>query len=163
MGGAGGGLLGGITLTSTALTEGGMFAAANTCAGAQDSLPLQWTAGPTGTMSYAVVLTDMTNNLVHYAIWDIPAATMSLPAALVKQAMPPSPAGAKQVSFQNATKGYYGPCPGGSTHTYRFVVYALDVATLPTVTTTSTPAQVVTQIQMHDLATGSLSGTSNAM
>ena len=140
-----------------------MFPAANTCAGAtNDSLPLAWTAGPTGTLSYAVILTDMNNNLNHYAIWDIPPTTMSLPAALMKVYMPTAPAGAKQVSFMTAVKGYYGPCPSGATHTYQFVVYALDVATLPGVTMTSTPAQVRTQVLMHVLASGSLSGTSNA-
>jgi phosphatidylethanolamine-binding protein (PEBP) family uncharacterized protein len=58
--------------------------------------------------------------------------------------------------------GYFGPCPSGSTHTYVFEVYALDVATLPSVSATSMPADVRTQMMMHALAKGTLSGTSNA-
>ncbi len=62
-----------MTLTSTALAAGGVFSDTNTCAGVNTSPPLTWTAGPTGTMSYAVVLTDTNNMAAHWVIWDLPS------------------------------------------------------------------------------------------
>ena len=115
-------------------------------------------------MSYAITLTDMSNMLVHWVIWDIPAATRTLPAALQEVFMPTSVAPAKQVSFMGNVDGYYGPCPGGQAHTYQFMVHAISVATLPSLTMTSTPANVNTQITMagRSLASGTLTGMSNA-
>src|SRR5438046_2819209 len=64
-GGNGDGSAASITLTSTALAAGAAFAAENTCAGVNTSPPLSWTAGPAGTMSYVVSLTDLSfNNVV---------------------------------------------------------------------------------------------------
>ena len=76
------------------------------------SPPLAWTAGPSGTMSYAIALVDMSNSLVHWAIWDIPAATMSLPGNLPTTQMLTTPVMAKQVNFSTGD-GYFGPCPNG--------------------------------------------------
>jgi len=111
------------------------------------------------------VLTDMTNMLVHWAIWDIPPATRSLPAALPNPYMLTAPAGAKQASFGgNSNHGYQGSCPSGQTHTYQFVVYALNVATVPNLTMTSSQMVAAAAIIMPNrvLASGSLTGTSNA-
>ena len=58
--------------------------------------------------------------------------------------------------------GYFGPCPSGTTHTYVFEVYAIDVATLPGVGITGMPEAVRTMMMAHDLASGTLSGMSNA-
>jgi Raf kinase inhibitor-like YbhB/YbcL family protein len=161
-GGGGDGSTTTIALTSSAFTDGAMIPAVSTCAGANTSPDLSWTAGPAQTMSYAIVLTDMSNQLVHWVLWDIPTATMSLPAALPGTATLTSPAGAKQVHVNGTGNGYYGPCPMGQTHTYQFRVHAVDVATLPTVTTTSSTTTVRDQVMMHSIAHGDLSGTSNA-
>lgn len=177
MGGAGGGSTSGATsstasgsssstggmaafaLTSTGFTEGMPIPPKYACAGANGSPDLTWTPGPTGTLSYAVVLTDKSNNLLHWVIWDIPGATTSLPASVENKANPADPAGSKQVkSYDNKTFGYLGPCPPNM-HTYEFAVFALDVATLPNVTTASTRAQVDAEILKHDLATTTLTGT----
>jgi len=72
-----------------------------------------------------------------------------------------TPVMAKQVN-RFAGDGYSGPCPNGQQHTYVFEVYALDVATLPSVSATSMPEDVRAQFMMHDLATGTLSGFSSA-
>ena len=135
-----------------------MIPASSTCSGVNTSPELDWTAGPAGTMSYAMVLTDTANNLVHWVLWDIPAATRSLPAALAADAMLANPAGAKQVSIASAGHAFSGPCPpAGSTHVYQFAVHALDVATLPNVTTTTAGATVKAQVLAHALASGTLS------
>jgi Raf kinase inhibitor-like YbhB/YbcL family protein len=156
---SGSGGMAAFTLTSTGFAEGAAIPAKFACAGANTSPDFAWTPGPTGTLSYAILLTDKSNNLIHWVMWDIPAATTSLPADLEKKANPAIPAGSKQAkAYDNQTFGYLGPCPP-SVHTYEFAVVALDVATLPNVTTASTRPQVDAQILNHDLGTATLTGT----
>jgi Raf kinase inhibitor-like YbhB/YbcL family protein len=145
------------TLTSSAYTEGMTIPAVHTCAGANTSPPLAWTPGPAGTKSYTLIFTDKTNMLVHWALWDIPVATTSLPAALAAG----MPAGSHGASIGNNGGAYAGPCPSGQLHTYQFDLYAVDVATLPINANSQQPA-VVTSVMGHKLAVASLSGTSNA-
>ncbi len=146
-------------LTSSAYAEGGVIPNANSCKGVNESPPLAWSGAPGGTMSYALTFVDKSNNLVHAAMYDIPANTSSLAAAIPKVATPPTPAGMKQVkAYDNTTFGYLGPCPG-SQHTYTWTIYAVDVAALPGVTTASTRAQVITALSGHTLATATLTGT----
>ncbi len=111
-------------------------------------------------MSYALVLHDTTMNVWHWALWDIPASTTSLPESLAATATLTTPPGAKQKSFSGPA--YTGPCPGGATHTYVFTLYALDVATLPGVTTSSSVMAVDTAAQAHKVASATLSGMSDA-
>jgi len=150
-----------LTLTSTALTEGGQFPANITCADSSMGSPdLTWTAGPSGTNSYAITLTDLTfNGLVHWAIWNIPSSTMTIPARLATTAMLTMPAGAQQVAIQG--NGYYGPCPSGSTHTYQFRIYAIAAPTLPGAAPTTAAAAKAAIIQ-NAISSGILTGTSNA-
>jgi Raf kinase inhibitor-like YbhB/YbcL family protein len=165
-GGSGGG--GAFTLTSPNLTEGAMFGDKYTCAAAGFNGSLQpelnWTAGPTGTMSYAITFIDKTladeDNALgyHWVIYNIPAATTSLPEEF-KMA---SSIGAM------ANSDYLGPCPNfgggaGETHTYEFKVYALDTATI-TITGSGTAAvqDAETKLEADHLAVATLSGTSNA-
>jgi Raf kinase inhibitor-like YbhB/YbcL family protein len=149
-----------IALTSTAFTEGGAIPMVHTCKDANTSPPLAWTGAPSGTQSFAVVLTDLSlaPHLVHWAIFDIPAAATGLPANIEKVYAPSNVTGAHQVSFQNQTQGYQGPCPPNE-HTYEFAVHALDVATLPGATAQTTPAEAVASITTHQLASGTLTGT----
>jgi Raf kinase inhibitor-like YbhB/YbcL family protein len=157
-----------IALTSSAFAEGDTIPDPNTCAGANTSPDLTWTAGPAGTMSYAVVLTDLSTSnpiLVHWVIWDIPAATHALPAALPTANTLTTPVAAKQVHFMYAPAGmggYFGPCPSGATHMYQFQVHAIDSATLPDATTAWTTADVKAAVLAHALAHGTLDGMSNA-
>jgi Raf kinase inhibitor-like YbhB/YbcL family protein len=117
-------------------------------------------------MSYAVFLTDLNNATIHWVIWDLPAATRMLPAGLPNTATLTTPVTGMQAHhvpfFGTADSGYRGPCPNGMLHTYQFEVVALDVATLPTLTTTSTPIDVHGQTNMHALAHGDLTGMSSA-
>ncbi len=134
-----------------------------TCAGDDHSPPFTWTPGPSTTLSYALVLQDTNNMLNHWVLWDIPTTTTppnTLMESLATTSPLTMPNGAKQKSF--SATGYLGPCPSGMVHTYRFTLYALDVATLPNVTATTSTANLVTAIQMHDVATATLSATSDA-
>ena len=158
-GGSGGG--GGMTLTVTGITEGGMFPDQNTCAtSANDSPALTWTAGPTGTMSYAMILLDTANSLNHWVMWDIPSSVLALPAALDDMAMSTDVSGAKQKAFQG--NGYTGPCPSGADHVYKFTVYALPVATLTgAMTSQQTSALAMAVMNANPLASASVSAHSS--
>ncbi|HWP06121.1 MAG TPA: YbhB/YbcL family Raf kinase inhibitor-like protein [Polyangiaceae bacterium] len=142
--GGGSGGASGFTLTSTVLTEGGMFPDDTTCDGDNTSPPFTWTAGPSGTMSYAMVLVDTSINFVHWVLWDIPSTVMTLPAALDGMAMSSTVPGAKQKAAQG--NGYYGPCPPSGDHVYVFTVYALPVATLSGAMTSEMTSALATDV-----------------
>ncbi len=143
-----------------------MFPDSATCKGEDKSPPFTWTAGPANTQSYALVLFDQDasngSGLFHWAIWDIPATVTSLPAELPAGTSISSPVMAKQVSFKmgGMAGAYAGPCPMGMLHTYKFTVYALDVATLPG--ELNSAMAVDAAAKEHDLASATLSAKSNA-
>ena len=117
---------------------------------------LAWNGGPTA-MSYAVTLHDLTNNIMHWTLYDIPVATTSLPEGVPLGAMPAMPAGAKQTPKQltgMTGPGYFGPCGGANRAMYEFAVYALDVTTLPGLSASSTAAEARMAITMHTLPMG---------
>ena len=149
------------TLTSPMLAPGASFVAANTCDGALNMSPqLVWSGNAIGAASFAVVLTDKSNNLVHWVIYDVPASATGLPENVEKVYAPSNVAGAHQTaSYQATVRGYLGPCPpSGPAHTYEFAVYGLDVATLPGASMATTRADAVTLITQHDTAQATLTG-----
>ncbi|WP_434094505.1 PQQ-dependent sugar dehydrogenase [Streptomyces jumonjinensis] len=166
-----GGQTGEFKLTSGAFGDNAAIPAKYTCAGdgaaGQDpSPPLSWGAGGTGALSYAIVFADTNNNgnKLHWAIWDIPAAKLSLPEGLGAGFAVPGQDGAKQKAMgsgANAQK-YFGPCPGGSTHPYSFTLYAMNTATVPGIGSSSSMAQIETAIKSASTANVKLRGNSNA-
>jgi phosphatidylethanolamine-binding protein (PEBP) family uncharacterized protein len=145
-------------LTSPAFAEGGVIPVEHSCQGDDVSPELAWTGGPVA-LSYAVVLTDLNNDLIHSVIYDIPGAATGLPAAVDNAYAPADVPGAHQpLAWDNDTRGYLGPCPG-STHTYQFALFALDVATLPGTDEGTTRAEAVPLINEHSLGSTTLSGT----
>jgi phosphatidylethanolamine-binding protein (PEBP) family uncharacterized protein len=111
---------------------------------------------------------DISINNYHWAVWDIPATAMSLPAALPKgqtlnvdAGAPAGLAGAMQQSFQGNNE-YVGPCPGGNLHTYQFSVFAIGTPTLPNIKAGASSAAVYMQAVKSALARATLTGTSNA-
>ncbi len=115
--------------------------------GGQNHSPeLDWTAGPAGTLSYAIVLFDESNMYPHWAIWNIPATTFKLPASLPAGSNPAGITGAKQVSFNGSKDAYAGP--GAPSHVYQFKLYALKVATIsPTLPNTDPQKAVRTLLE----------------
>jgi Raf kinase inhibitor-like YbhB/YbcL family protein len=95
---------------------------------------IKWSNPPADTMSYAVILQDITPgfsmDFYHWVIYDIPKATTMLDEMVPIGAMPAKPAGAKQAAIWNGTLGFNGPCGPSGTNTYKLTVYALKVATL---------------------------------
>lgn len=149
-----------ITLTSTAFSEGDVIPVDNSCHGDDLSPELTWSGGPVA-QSYAVVFTDISDDtpFIHSVIYDIDGSATGLPADVDKVYAPPDVPGAHQtLAYDGSTRGYRGPCPG-KMHTYEFRVYALDEATLPGATMTTSRTQAVGLIQAHDLADGVLTGT----
>jgi phosphatidylethanolamine-binding protein (PEBP) family uncharacterized protein len=147
-----------ITLTSTAFIEGGVIPMMYSCRGTNVSPPLAWTDG-TAAQGYAVVLTDLSNGLIHSIIWDVSTANLSLPENVAKVAEPAVPAGSKQpLAYDNQTRGYLGPCPG-STHTYQFSIHGVDSYPLPGVTLGSTRGEVRAAITAHEVVADTLTAT----
>jgi Raf kinase inhibitor-like YbhB/YbcL family protein len=151
---------GALTLTSEAVKDGEQLPNEYRCMGMAVPGPspaFAWSGAPAGTRSWAIVMRDITNAsfiINHWFIFDIPAATTSLPKAVPQGAMLTDPAGAKQGPNYNRERGYRGPC--GGDNRYEFTLYALDVETLPGLGATSTAAQINEQINMHDLGSANL-------
>jgi Raf kinase inhibitor-like YbhB/YbcL family protein len=88
--------------------------------------PIRWTAVQ-GAGAYAVIIEDpdapSPKPFVHWLVWNIPAATTSLPERLPARAP-----GAVQGRNDGADEtGYYGPHPPpGVAHHYHLQVFALD-------------------------------------
>ncbi|MGY0236271.1 YbhB/YbcL family Raf kinase inhibitor-like protein [Longispora urticae] len=155
-------------LTSTAYANNGNIPTKYTCqqdgvAGNDISPPLAWGAAA-GAKSYAITFVDTANSGKHWVIWDLAPTRSSLPEGLGLGYDVPGQAPAKQKGMSTGNKAlqFFGPCPGSSTHKYEFTLYALDVATLPGVTSSSSVAAVETAILAHDLASTKLAGNSAA-
>jgi Raf kinase inhibitor-like YbhB/YbcL family protein len=134
-----------MTLTTTAWTDGGMIPAKYTQAGAQVSPPLAWSHVPDGTTHFVLIAHDIdaavgpgTDDVLHWMVWNIPAATRSLPEAVAQGATLPD--GSRQIS---ASGPYYrgpGAPASGPPHHYVFEIFALDGA-VDVAAVGQTPAQ----------------------
>lgn len=125
------------------------------CTGGNQSPTLSWTAGPEGTLSYAIVMHDPDAptgvGFFHWIATDIPASTTSLAEGASASGMP---AGTVQGYTDFGGNGYGGPCPPpGSPHRYEISVYALDTANLG-VPPGGTGALTRFMLRQHSLAIG---------
>ena len=123
------------------------------------SPPLEWTPGPDGTLSYAIIFRDLTGaEFLHSAIWDVPGCVFALPEDVEQSANPTDVAGAKQCRAYNGQFGYAGPCApqDPNPRTYQFEAFAINAETLPGVTTDSTLAQVEAAMESNSLASSTL-------
>jgi Raf kinase inhibitor-like YbhB/YbcL family protein len=146
------------SVTSTAFVEGAAIPVKHSCKGTNVSPALTWTP-VNNAAGYAIVVTDTTLPLVHSVIWDIAAATTSVPEGVANIAEPTVPAGSKQtLAYDNRTRGYLGPCPT-TKHTYEFAVVAVDVLPLPNVTLQSSRATVVAALKAQQRAIAKLTAT----
>jgi Raf kinase inhibitor-like YbhB/YbcL family protein len=128
------------TLTSPDLSEGGRIAEAQVfngfgCKGENLSPALSWSGAPAGTQSFALLVHDPDaptgSGWWHWIVYDIPAATSSLPAGAGDPRKKLMPAGVVQGRSDYGSVGYGGPCPPpGKPHHYHIRLYALKVAKL---------------------------------
>ena len=110
-----------MTVTSAAFSQG-LLPQHFTCRGAKASPPLDWSGGPSGTKSYAIVVDDSAAPITPYIYWivfNIPEATTDVQAAQL-------PPGAEVAENSLGQASYDPPCPHSPGHSYRFTVYALD-------------------------------------
>ena len=120
-----------MTLSTTAWPDGGMIPAQYTQAGPQTSPALSWGNVPDGVMSFVLIVHDVdaaigngTDDILHWMLWNIPAASRSLPEAIPQASELPD--GTRQIS---ASGPYYrgpGAPAAGPPHHYVFELYALD-------------------------------------
>jgi phosphatidylethanolamine-binding protein (PEBP) family uncharacterized protein len=105
---------------------------------------MSWTGVPAGTMSFAIVHQDLSNNMAHWVIWNIPGNVTSLAENIPKMPMPGVPAANTQQASFGTGEGYVGS--GACGNVYEFVIYALSVPTFsPTMATNQ--GNVRTQLQ----------------
>lgn len=130
-----------------------------TCIGKDISPELSWTGIPEGTQSIALIMDDPDapgGTFVHWVLFNIPATTRKLPAAVKKNKNLDDFSRQGTNDFGNI--GYGGPCPpSGNPHRYYFRIYALDkmLELFPG----SSRSQVDSVMKGHILAKGELMGT----
>ena len=118
-----------LLVTSGTFVSGGDLDDKYTQNGDNMSPSINWSKGPQGTQSYAVLVEDSGVNraepIVHWVIYNIPSTASSLP-----QNVPADPTlenGATQGKNVRGAVGYIGPKPpAGQTHPYHFQVFALS-------------------------------------
>jgi hypothetical protein len=125
------------TLASKDIAPGGKIAEAQVfnafgCKGGNISPDLSWSNAPAGTKSFALLMHDPDaptgSGWWHWLVYNIPAATTSLPAGAGDVHKGALAAGAVQARTDFGTPGYGGPCPPpGKPHHYHFYLYALKV------------------------------------
>jgi Raf kinase inhibitor-like YbhB/YbcL family protein len=146
--------VGTMILTSTVFIDAGMSLEfpASACDPQNQSPPLSWSGAPAATRSFAITFVDDNAAATKWAIWDVAPTATSIPGNISQTRMPPDVPGASQLGSLGHT-GYYGPGVPPPPHTYRFVLWALDVATLPAASGL-TPAQIRQNVlPQHQLAT----------
>lgn len=127
------------------------------CGGHNNSPALNWTAGPTGTLSYAIVMHDPDGakgqGVDHWVHYGIKPTTRQIPAGAGNK---PNLEGLAGLNSRNGTS-YMGPCPpvGDSAHHYIIQIYALDLPpeALPA---GLTRAQLLEKINGHVLRNSSV-------
>lgn len=116
-------------VTSDAFPSGGTINERYTQNGENRSPPVAWTKGPTGTLSYAIIVEDAgvrrTEPVTHWIVYDIPSTRNRI--AYNQPAQAETDSGALQGLNVQKTAGFVGPKPpAGETHPYHIQVFALN-------------------------------------
>jgi Raf kinase inhibitor-like YbhB/YbcL family protein len=121
----------GFRLSSPAFEGGDAIPVPYTADGEDLSPPLEITGVPEAASTLALVVDDPDappEVFVHWALWDLPADTTSLPEGINQSRRVPDLGDAKQGTNGFGELGYRGPRPpeDDGPHTYRFTCYAVD-------------------------------------
>lgn len=126
---------------------------------------LEWSAGPSGTQSYAIIMQDPDisirgNPVLHWSMMNIPASVTKLEAGMAPEG---KPAGSIYgPNYQGVSKPYLGPrTPPGPKDRYYFQVFALDVM-LPSDLAPRTYDDLIAPMMGHVLASGMVMGQAQA-
>jgi hypothetical protein len=144
---------GNLTVSSPAFRNGQMIPARYTCRGEGVNPALRWSGLPTPTKSIAVVVDDPdapSGPYVHWVLFNIEPSNTEIPEDSM-------PSGADETVGSDGTAKYTPPCPpSGSTHHYRFSVYALDAPL--TLHDNAELTATLRAIPQHVIARGRLTG-----
>jgi Raf kinase inhibitor-like YbhB/YbcL family protein len=151
-----------LKLTSTVFGNGQYIPVEYSADGSGISPSLQWDCIPSGTLSFAMVMTDLDipsptkrwAKFFHWVVYNIPANKTSLP---VNFSVQESDRGGEVIAPNSASRrSYYPPCPVSGTHEYVFKLFALDdVKIFPA---GERLEQVLQEINSHTLLTSELVG-----
>jgi Raf kinase inhibitor-like YbhB/YbcL family protein len=146
-----------LEIKSADFVSGGTIPQRHTCDGADVSPPLQWSAPPAGTKSFALVMhdPDALIDFTHWLVFNISPSARSLVENASQQAAIHEGASDGMNDFDRF--GYGGPCPPGNRpHRYMFHLYALDTRLdLPA---GATRKALDSAIRGHVLAEGQITG-----
>jgi Raf kinase inhibitor-like YbhB/YbcL family protein len=160
----GGGIPAPVILKIAAYPDGGAIPASVGCANGNmaTSPAMSWSGAPAATMAYAVVLHDPDvavngDDVLHWAIYNIPATATGLPAAVPVKAMLDD--GSMQINNIAGGAGFMGPCPPAPTvHHYVFEIYALN-AKLDMLPVATTRLDLIKAMGSKIIAKGVYTGT----
>ena len=157
-----------MTMTVAGFSDGGQIpvkytqAAPGVATGEGLSPAITWTNTPPGTQSFALIVDDpdtalqhTTNEVLHWAAFNIPATATSLPEGVPNEATLPD--GTIQPLNTGKKNGFMGPGARGNVyHHYTFQLYALD--TKLSLGPDATRAQIMSAMDGHILAKAVLVG-----
>ncbi len=150
-------------LTSSSFADGAIIPDKYTQASTAPVSPaLAWTNTPAGTQSFALIVDDpdtalqhSTNEVLHWAAFNIPASATSLPEGVPNESTLPD--GTIQPLNTGKKNGFMGPGARGNVyHHYTFQLYALD--TKLSLGPDATRAQIMSAMDGHVLAKAVLVG-----
>ena len=149
-----------LTVTTPAWRDGADIPYENTQYRTNTFPGLIWTAGPSGTKSYAVIMQDTDGvmrgaPILHWVLYNVPANVTKLDPGMAATG---NPAGsAYGPNYRGNAQAYMGPrTPAGPKHHYHLQVFALDT------TATADPAitydALTAAMKDHVLASGEVVG-----
>ena len=145
-------------ITSSAFQNGGEIPAKYTCSGANVSPSLAWSGAPSGTQSFALIVSDPeapSGDFTHWMLYGLSGSEKSLPENVSSDAQP---SGGAQGTNDFGKAGYGGPCPPpGPKHHYHFTLLALNAKL--SLKPGAVRAQLEQAMRGHILAQGELVGT----
>ena len=126
-------ILAAMELSSPAFAADGEIPARFTCDGANVSPPLTWKDAPSGTKSFALVVSDPDapdpkapkTTWTHWVLYGLPGDMHGLREAVPAKALPQ---GSLEGKNDWGKTGYGGACPPIGRHRYVHTLYALDVS-----------------------------------
>ena len=155
-----------LTVTTPAFDDHGDIPFENTQYKGNVFPGLSWTAGPSGTKSYAIVMQDTDGSMrdstglptLHWTMANIPASVTKLEAGMTT-----APAGSIYgQNYRGTNQPYLGPhTPPGPKHRYHLQVFALDTVLSPDVM--ASYATMIAAMKGHVLASGEVVGLGQAM
>lgn len=146
-----------LKVTSSSFKEGGMMPKSYAGDGDNMSPPLNWSAAPQGTKSFAIISDDPDaprGDWVHWVVFNIPASATSLKEGIPQEKLLAD--GSRQGINDSGKIGYDGPCPPSGVHRYYFKVHALD--TMLDLKSGASKEELLKAMDGHILAKGHVMG-----